>query len=548
MEELKNIDLFLYRISSSIRERGKRILKNNLIIDFRKTDKGFKAEVRSESYYNIYEVEIFVSDGNIIDATCSCPYYEDYDDYCKHIAASIFYLQKNFNSICINKEKKTKKYKDYLKEYLNNLPKGELIRIILDYSRKDKNFLDYLEILINSSNLDSLKKKIDKVISDLNKYYKNIEFENSYVFINLTKSLDEILSAITQFGSKEYLNELVEHYYKGLIKLTKKYFSVYSYPEDEINDLFNLYFKYLIKTGDLDLFKRKLDEVLSLEEELGYYLFNEKYVANLLFKYANYKNVEKVLSILEKYFTRYTERIIHLVEKFFPERKVSYYYKYKDKPDVLRRLIKYLEEREDYYELEKVLYDFIKKIDVEEDTNIIDKYFEVLEKIEHKEKLKKVLIDVYTKTLRYKYLEKLFNIFKEDWEEIKAKLNKDISLKSSKIQTLHKLNLAILEKNISIIKEIIDNLYITHTRDVIFIGDFIINAFRFAPEEALELYLRFAKKILKRDTSLKTAEKIAFQISVLNNFSTKKYKDRLKENLINMFPKRRRFRLMLEDV
>ncbi|RUM58531.1 MAG: hypothetical protein DSY53_04705 [Persephonella sp.] len=548
MEELKNIDLFLYRISSSIRERGKRILKNNLIIDFRKTDEGFKAEVRSESYYNIYEVEIFVSDGNIIDATCSCPYYEDYDDYCKHIAASIFYLQKNFNSICINKEKKTKKYKDYLKEYLNNLPKGELIRIILDYSRKDKNFLDYLEILINSSNLDSLKKKIDKVISDLNKYYKNIEFENSYVFINLTKSLDEILSAITQFGSKEYLNELVEHYYKGLIKLTKKYFSVYSYPEDEINDLFNLYFKYLIKTGDLDLFKRKLDEVLSLEEELGYYLFNEKYVANLLFKYANYKNVEKVLSILEKYFTRYTERIIHLVEKFFPKRKVSYYYKYKDKPDVLRKLIKYLEEREDYYELEKVLYDFIKKIDVEEDTNIIDKYFEVLEKIEHKEKLKKVLIDVYTKTLRYKYLEKLFNIFKEDWEEIKAKLNKDISLKSSKIQTLHKLNLAILEKNISIIKEIIDNLYITHTRDVIFIGDFIINAFRFAPEEALELYLRFAKKILKRDTSLKTAEKIAFQISVLNNFSTKKYKDRLKENLINMFPKRRRLRLMLEDV
>ena len=548
MEELKNIDLFLYRISSSIRERGKRILKNNLIIDFRKTDEGFKAEVRSESYYNIYEVEIFVSDGNIIDATCSCPYYEDYDDYCKHIAASIFYLQKNFNSICINKEKKTKKYKDYLKEYLNNLPKGELIRIILDYSRKDKNFLDYLEILINSSNLDSLKKKIDKVISDLNKYYKNIEFENSYVFINLTKSLDEILSAITQFGSKEYLNELVEHYYKGLIKLTKKYFSVYSYPEDEINDLFNLYFKYLIKTGDLDLFKRKLDEVLSLEEELGCYLFNEKYVANLLFKYASYKNVEEVLSILEEYFARYTERIIHLVEKFFPERKVSYYYKYKDKPDVLRRLIKYLEEREDYYELEKVLYDFIKKIDVEEDTNIIDKYFEVLEKIEHKEKLKKVLIDVYTKTLRYKYLEKLFNIFKEDWEEIKAKLNKDISLKSSKIQTLHKLNLAILEKNISIIKEIIDNLYITHTRDVIFIGDFIINAFRFAPEEALELYLRFAKKILKRDTSLKTAEKIAFQISVLNNFSTKKYKDRLKENLINMFPKRRRFRLMLEDV
>jgi uncharacterized Zn finger protein len=86
---------------------------------------------------DLYTIEIFINDlGVIVDTYCDCPY--DLGEFCKHQAAVLFALkkeiateQKSFHSINNSQQD--------LQSVLLNLQKEELINIILDISKDDRN-------------------------------------------------------------------------------------------------------------------------------------------------------------------------------------------------------------------------------------------------------------------------------------------------------------------------------------------------------------------------------------------------------------------------
>lgn len=61
---------------------GKNYYKKGAVISLNKTGAGYHAEVEGTEDY---EVDIEITDGEIRDMYCSCPYADD-GNYCKHMA------------------------------------------------------------------------------------------------------------------------------------------------------------------------------------------------------------------------------------------------------------------------------------------------------------------------------------------------------------------------------------------------------------------------------------------------------------------------------
>lgn len=86
------VDGFEPSIDSDILLRGLDYYKNNKIIDIWSQDNFVKAYIHGEE---IYKVEIKAEDGIIEYATCTCPFFKDEGEYCKHITAVLFHLKNN---------------------------------------------------------------------------------------------------------------------------------------------------------------------------------------------------------------------------------------------------------------------------------------------------------------------------------------------------------------------------------------------------------------------------------------------------------------------
>ena len=118
-----------------------------------------------------YEVDLKIDDnGNIIYSSCDCPY--DFGPICKHEVAAYYKLNDLIDSNLKNESyNKNLEKKPNIKEILNNLPKEELINIILDITGNNKMLKDKLMLKYFEGDSEQELKKCEKLIKSIVKKY-----------------------------------------------------------------------------------------------------------------------------------------------------------------------------------------------------------------------------------------------------------------------------------------------------------------------------------------------------------------------------------------
>ena len=239
-------------IDEKILKRGLSYFKGGAITDFSEISNGEYEAIISGT--EEYTVQLKISNNIITEHICDCPY--DMGPVCKHIVATLFYLQQDeleLNQPTISKprKKKTKSFSQQIKELLKEISHQELIEFVQENSKKDKKFRTYFLAsfghLSQNKSKEFYQKQIHSILqtaagrdgwigwSDMKyvvnttqpflenaeKYLANNNFEN--VFFISTALLEEMTEAF-QYGddSNGDLGYFVESSMELLSKLAQE--------------------------------------------------------------------------------------------------------------------------------------------------------------------------------------------------------------------------------------------------------------------------------------------------------------------------------------
>ncbi|MDE5753237.1 MAG: SWIM zinc finger family protein, partial [Oscillospiraceae bacterium] len=140
---MMNLKNFEESFDTKILKRGKNYYHNGAVLSIEKiSENEYTAEVDGSE---LYDVTIEMDDnGTIYNISCDCPY--DMGEYCKHEAAVLYALR----------DKNVKIIQSYVKQ--SNLPQllgkcspAQLVEIILEHTKEDKGFGNYLRMKLSET-------------------------------------------------------------------------------------------------------------------------------------------------------------------------------------------------------------------------------------------------------------------------------------------------------------------------------------------------------------------------------------------------------------
>jgi hypothetical protein len=130
-----NINNFESYINKTILDRGySYYIEGNVVESYKQGENEFIFHIEGS---DDYEVLVVIEDnGDILYSECDCPY--DFGPVCKHEVAAYFQLLQMINHVTANKNITSKTYeRKMIHEVLSNLPKEELINIIISMANQD---------------------------------------------------------------------------------------------------------------------------------------------------------------------------------------------------------------------------------------------------------------------------------------------------------------------------------------------------------------------------------------------------------------------------
>lgn len=83
-----------------------------------------------------YEVYIKLGKNKVENQTCTCPYFEDWDNVCKHIVAVLYYIR----DAEMHKEEYTTNITEEIKDLLAETKSKELRDFVLEYAKTHRDF------------------------------------------------------------------------------------------------------------------------------------------------------------------------------------------------------------------------------------------------------------------------------------------------------------------------------------------------------------------------------------------------------------------------
>lgn len=182
-----NLKDFENSVLEKILERGYDYYLNGNIFDFNEYEKNkYSFEIDgSENYEVIVNLN---NNQDIIYSECNCPY--NFGPTCKHEVAAYFKLREISNSKLKNKEKNlgenNRNKKANINEILSNLSKEELIKIILEKAKFDKDFRGNIFLEYSEVDIKEYIKECKKAITNIKRKYKGrygyIEYNRVYEF------------------------------------------------------------------------------------------------------------------------------------------------------------------------------------------------------------------------------------------------------------------------------------------------------------------------------------------------------------------------------
>lgn len=146
---MMNLKNFEENFDTKILKRGKNYYHDGAVLSIEKVaDNEYTADVEGSE---IYEVTVKMDkDVEIYDINCDCPY--DMGEYCKHEAAVLYALCDKNSRIIQSSVKQSN-----LPQLLGKCNPDQLVEIILEHAKEDKNFGNYLKMkLLDSSDSNSI--------------------------------------------------------------------------------------------------------------------------------------------------------------------------------------------------------------------------------------------------------------------------------------------------------------------------------------------------------------------------------------------------------
>lgn len=157
-----------------ILERGWNYYAEDAVQQIKPTKNGVQAVVEGTEDY---DVEIEISDGEVHDMWCSCPYAED-GNYCKHMAAVLYEIEDSDNYRQSQQE---------LPEVISHIPEEEVRRLLFELASEDERLRNriltqYTET-ISERQMLNLKNEIENIAYQNSDRSGFVDWRNAYGYV-----------------------------------------------------------------------------------------------------------------------------------------------------------------------------------------------------------------------------------------------------------------------------------------------------------------------------------------------------------------------------
>ena len=149
-----------------ILERGLDYYNSNAVRIYLHDSDHVEAQVAGSKIYNI---AIYFSDSQITDMYCECPYFEDYD-YCKHLSATLFYIDDHPEML--------KENEDY-SELISSLSHAEIMEFLSMELLKNQDLANKLK-MFKTGEVDEEFYE-NKLIASLDSSFEILKFMNGEI-------------------------------------------------------------------------------------------------------------------------------------------------------------------------------------------------------------------------------------------------------------------------------------------------------------------------------------------------------------------------------
>ena len=189
MKKWKNL------FNKRILERGEDYYEEGLVSDVKKTSSGYRALVEGS---DMYEVEIEMTEGEIYDMSCDCP-FADGGSYCKHMAAVLYYLdaeggEEEREITELSQIERIALQNKELEEVIAKIPEEELRRFVRRIAGEDSEIRNLLMTSyspkIDAQQLKRLHQEVDDIVYRYSGRHRFIDYRNAW---NFTSDLEAFL-------------------------------------------------------------------------------------------------------------------------------------------------------------------------------------------------------------------------------------------------------------------------------------------------------------------------------------------------------------------
>jgi len=469
-------------IDETILKRGLSYFKNGYVTDFAELSIGeYEANVSGTEEYT---VRLKIKNNIIVEHNCDCPY--DMGPVCKHIVATIFYLEQdglnlNQQNASLPKKKKRKSVEQQLKDVLKKVSHNELKEFIKEQSKIDKKFRNLflsnfahlnesqskelyqgqIRSIVNSATdrhgfigwhkMKYLEQGIDPIIAASHKQFESGNYINTFYIC--TALMEEMTEAI-QFSddSNGVLGGIIDSSYEMLYNIATK----------DISEEFRTkFFNYCITAFEKRLFSGWDWHIGILQ--IAYELSRSENDADIIIKYLDtingdyerervqsfklgiitkYKGKEEVQKFIEKHITNSTIRNNEIAkaienkefEKAIKLSKDGIEYDKIDKPGLVKDWYNWLLKIAQLQNDKPKIIEYARFLFID---NFMPKegYYEILKQNVAKNKWNEFLEEIITEITPkggWKYTELLRKIFIKErwWDRLFLMLKENVSLQN----------------------------------------------------------------------------------------------------------------------
>lgn len=523
---------FKHEFSKKILNRGYEYYKSNLVNNVKIDGNKITATVSGSTDY---DVVANIIDGTLLNAECTCPYY-DTGDYCKHIAALLYYLNnEDLTDLKVDSNKEVN-FLNILDKIANNELKEFLSELLLS----DKNLLDKFRLKFNNYfpnlTLKEFKQKINGAIINSGGRDGFIDYEKSWDYENaMYEIINEIAKVIDNenydlaFDSLAYLldtipdtdiddsngstssiadnciDKIKDIFYKTLNKdsnLTKKIFSYLSQELKTRNldnygvDLYKLLDDFVETKTFLPEIEQILISTLDKNKEKNCFWSKKYYIEQLMIIYEINNKKDEILDLLYNYST--DEKIfLMLIDELIGRKKIS----------VVVELIKerMSANKDDNYKNRSLAY---KLMEIYYDESMIEEYLDILYKIFY-------YYDKYDLTI-FKKIKDWYP--KDEWLVISKEIIEKVE-KENTYSSYDALNKLYIEE--CLFDKLFTSVKNNSMDNIIKYEKYLLPKYN---DELIDIYINYCKSFADKANNRKLYNELANKLSHIKNMDNSKDK------------------------